>query len=156
MKKFVVFMLSLILSLSPMALTACNVQTPHEHEYEMVSDAKAHWRVCSCGDKKDQEKHYGGIATETQKAKCLVCNQEYGNILAPGHTHDFSKQVSTDKYLSSAATCKSKALYFYSCECGEKGSNTFESGAIGFHSFSKGECIHCGTPEKEDVVTGPY
>ncbi|MBE5754572.1 MAG: hypothetical protein E7340_04515 [Clostridiales bacterium] len=213
MKKFVVFMLSLILSLSPMALGACDGQTPHEHEYKMASDSKAHWNVCSCGDTKDQEKHYGGIATETakaqcevcgqeygdflspdhthsysnlkyntdnhwyecscgkkstleahkggtatetQKAKCSVCNQEYGNLLVPGHTHDYSKQVATDKYLSSAATCKSKALYFYSCECGASGSKTFESGAIGSHIFSKGECIHCGTPEKEDVVTGPY
>lgn len=45
-----------------------------------------------------------------------------------GHTHSFNKQVAEDEYLESAATISDKAHYYYSCECGEKGAETFEYG----------------------------
>ncbi|MDY2879871.1 MAG: hypothetical protein SOT34_02900, partial [Candidatus Borkfalkiaceae bacterium] len=44
------------------------------------------------------------------------------------HTHDFSVQKITDEYLSAPATCTEKARYFYSCSCGEKGTEIFEAG----------------------------
>lgn len=45
-----------------------------------------------------------------------------------GHTHSFNKQVAEDEYLESPATISDKAHYYYSCECGEKGTETFEYG----------------------------
>ena len=39
------------------------------------------------------------------------------------------------KYLKSAATCTEKAVYYYSCSCGEKGTETFESGDVLAHSW---------------------
>lgn len=46
------------------------------------------------------------------------------------HTHAYTEKIVSDKYLKSAASCSAQAQYFYSCECGEKGNNTFANGAI--------------------------
>ncbi|MCQ2411402.1 MAG: hypothetical protein MJ057_00420 [Sphaerochaetaceae bacterium] len=54
------------------------------------------------------------------------------------HTHDYSKEVVDAKYLKDAATCTTKAVYYKSCECGEKGTETFESGDAS-HSVTKTE-----------------
>ena len=111
MKKFLIFALSLIVSLSSMTLLACNGQGHTEHDYTTLKfDTKAHWYECTCGEKSQQEDHSGGTATETQKAVCEVCGQEYGNLLTPGHTHNFNKQVTTDTYKKSPATCKGAAV----------------------------------------------
>lgn len=52
-------------------------------------------------------------------------------IIAPSmpsmaHIHNFENKIISDKYFASAPTCTSKARYYYSCECGEKGTETFE------------------------------
>ena len=44
------------------------------------------------------------------------------------HKHEFTQQNATDEYLNTQATCTAKATYFYSCVCGEKGSETFAVG----------------------------
>ena len=46
------------------------------------------------------------------------------------HTHSFTAEVVSDKYLASRATCTEKAKYYYSCECGEKGTTTFTCGEV--------------------------
>ena len=46
-----------------------------------------------------------------------------------GHKHAFNVKNSSADYLASSATCTDKAKYYYSCECGEKGSETFEVGS---------------------------
>lgn len=48
--------------------------------------------------------------------------------------HSFTKQVAESKYLKSEATCTEKAVYYYSCECGERGTETFEYGDYA-HTF---------------------
>ena len=61
-------------------------------------------------------------------------------ILAIGcnkkHTHSFTEQTVKNEYLSTAANCTDKAKYFYSCSCGEKGTETFEYGAPLGHEFT--------------------
>ena len=56
---------------------------------------------------------------------------------AVSHTHTFDKQVAEDEYLASAATCTEAATYYYSCECGEKGSETFAYGEPAGHSYGE-------------------
>ena len=46
----------------------------------------------------------------------------------PEHTHSYVKEVALENYLKDAATCTTPASYYKSCECGEKGSETFTSG----------------------------
>lgn len=50
--------------------------------------------------------------------------------------HTFDQEVATKAYLKSKATCQQKAVYYKSCECGEKGTETFESGDLADHDFS--------------------
>ena len=77
----------------------------------------------------------GGSATETSKAKCEKCNGEYGTFA--DHVHNYNKQVASEKYQVSSATCTKKAVYNYSCACGEKGTNTFEYGNTLPHEYTK-------------------
>ncbi len=51
--------------------------------------------------------------------KCSLCNQDV-------HEHIYNQE--TTDYLASDATCSAKAKYYYTCSCGEKGTNTFDYG----------------------------
>ena len=53
------------------------------------------------------------------------------------HTHKYNKKNTDSKYLKSAATCTKAAVYYYSCECGEKGTSTFTSGNPKGHKYNK-------------------
>ena len=77
--------------------------------------------------------HTGGTATCTHKAVCSVCCMEYGELAE----HVYDKQVAIAEYLASAATCTHKATYYYSCECGAKGTETFEYGELAPHVFDQ-------------------
>ncbi len=54
--------------------------------------------------------------------------------------HSFDKEVVADKYLKSAATCSSAAVYYKSCECGAKGTATFTSGNALGHDYKAATC----------------
>ena len=68
------------------------------------------------------------------------------------HIHAFDKQVITDEYKATDATCTEKATYYYSCECGEKGKETFEYGSTTNHNFVNGSCTYCG--KKQETSRG--
>lgn len=53
----------------------------------------------------------------------------------PSHEHSFTQKVTTATFKASDATCTTKAQYFYSCECGEKNTSTFEYGEVLGHDF---------------------
>ncbi len=55
----------------------------------------------------------------------------------PEHTHAFDKQVSTETYLKSSPNCTSPAVYYYSCSCGERGTETYENGDPIAHVFDQ-------------------
>lgn len=75
----------------------------------------------------------------------------------PPHTHAFDKQVVSDDYLKEAATCTDKAEYYYSCECGEKGTETFETGEALGHAYgswtSNGDGTHSGVCANDNTHT---
>lgn len=52
------------------------------------------------------------------------------------HTHEFNRMVKEERYVKTAATCTSYAVYYYSCECGEKGAGTFVGDEYGSHSLA--------------------
>ena len=62
-------------------------------------------------------------------------NSSEENTSSEIHTHNFDQQVISDIYLNSAASCKKPATYFYSCICGEKGTNVFEHGNKLEHNY---------------------
>ena len=118
------------------------------------NDPEGHYHVCSvCGVKTDDTaahkfedgeiiKQPDATTEGLQKTICSVCGYESTKTLPPSsHTHVFDKEVVDAKYLVSDATCKSKAVYYKSCECGEKGSETFESGELAPHILVKTDRI---------------
>ena len=132
---------------------------PHNYKTEWSTDETNHWHECSvCGDKKDVAVHTPGAeATETTSQTCTVCG--YVIKAALGHTHNFNQKNTSETYLKSAATCTKKAVYYYSCSCGEKGTETFESGETLAHTWETKwvnndgkhwhECAVCNTKSDE-------
>ena len=95
---------------------------------------------------------------------CTVCGAQKSETLEPSADHVFDQQVTTDAYLASPATCTSPAQYYYSCVCGEKGTETFSYGEAKGHTYSdqwtyddtnhwhKATCEHTG----EQGSFGPH
>ena len=65
--------------------------------------------------------------SEDPLSVCSVCGY------SPSHTHDWTEANTDTKYLKEEANCESPAVYYYSCACGEIGSETFEDGDYGDH-----------------------
>ena len=65
--------------------------------------------------------------TETQHAQ--TNNEE--------HVHVFDCKDTSEKYLRSKADCTKAAVYYYSCVCGEKSSDTFISGNPTSHVYDQ-------------------
>ena len=53
------------------------------------------------------------------------------------HEHNFDIKDTSEKYLKSEATCTKPAYYYYSCSCGEKGSNYYKSGKANGHVYDQ-------------------
>lgn len=53
----------------------------------------------------------------------------------PIHVHVFDQEVVEHEYLACEATCLLPATYYYSCECGEKGTETFTYGVPTEHEL---------------------
>ena len=81
---------------------------------------------------------------------CDKCGESYTDSkdITDEHTHDYTAKNTDSKYLDKAADCKNAAVYFYSCSCGEKGSNTFTYGSTTeTHTIDdSGYCNVCNTP----------
>ena len=94
-------------------------------------------------------------------------------IIAPNmptkdtHECNFVLEVIDEKYLASKATCIATAKYYYSCECGNMGIETFEAGDFAPHSFEwvidedstctkegikHEECSVCHTKQNENTT----
>lgn len=91
--------------------------------------------------------------TDDGTGHCSVCGE------GCAHTHVFNVQNKSISYLVSEATCTSPGIYHYSCACGVRGTETFETpidstnhGTIervfecvdGTHHLVKGVCADCG------------
>ncbi len=94
-------------------------------------------------DNKGDEKPDDGKESESESDKA----DDKQNPSDNEHKHAFTKKVTTSKYLKSNATCSQKAKYYYSCSCGEKGTQSFESGTLKAHTYTNAcdaTCNFCG------------
>lgn len=137
MKKLTKIALLVVVALLALVVAACG---PVEHQHQAVaewsSDGTNHWHACTsadCTEKLDMAACSGGSATCQHKAVCSVCGAEYGELGA----HVYDKEVAKEDYLKSAATHEAAAVYYKSCECGAKGTETFTSGEPVAHAFDK-------------------
>ncbi len=75
---------------------------------------------------------------------CVLCFSLAGlTACKEQHTHVYNQRVVSETYLASDATCLQKAKYYFSCECGDVGSVTFENGDYANHNYENGECSIC-------------
>ena len=81
----------------------------------------AYWS-CTCG------KYYSDATAENKIEK--------DSWILPVIDHTFNQEKAEATYLKSAATCTAKAVYYKSCTCGAKGTETFEYGSALGHSFT--------------------
>ncbi|MBO4776453.1 MAG: hypothetical protein J5515_07545, partial [Lachnospiraceae bacterium] len=81
-------------------------------------------------------------------------NNNNNQNTTPAHTHSFTQKSTDSKYLKSAATCTEAAVYYYSCECGEKDtSKIFTSGSALGHDWDKGTVIKEATLTDKGLIT---
>ena len=91
-----------------------------------------HTRICSRDESHTETGNCsGGTRTCAQKAVCETCETEYGTTDA----HVFDQQIVSDTYKYRSATCTAPAKYYYSCECGAKGTTTFNNGEALGHDW---------------------
>ena len=117
-------------------------KTDHIPASDWSTDSEYHWKECTlgCGTQLEKEKHIGGSATCTAKAKCSECNAEYGDVL--GHSYTVLK--SDDEY------------HWYECAngCGSiSGKETHSGGAA--TCTAKAKCSVCNA-EYGDVLGHSY
>lgn len=104
-----------------------------EHTPVWNKDNTHHWQECSVetckavieGTKKEHT--YPDTWTNNSEAgHSKTCTEgNCAHVLSKAHTFD---QKNTDsKYLNGTADCQTPASYFYSCVCGEKGSEAFDT-----------------------------
>ena len=145
-----------------------------------------YYKSCKCGEKGTETFESGeplghdykavegsAVAPTCEKAgkeadqKCERCGDVITGKEIPATGHTFDKEAVDVKYLKSAADCTHAAVYYKSCACGEKGTETFESGEPFDHDYKTVEgsavdptcenagkeadqkCERCG-----DVITG--
>ncbi len=110
----------ILLSLSIIGLSACG----HEHVFTdtvvtpTCTEDGYTLRVCECGEEQKEE-------VTTAKG------------------HKFTEKNATNDYSKGAVICGQKIEYYYSCVCGEKGTQTFEYGINLGHHFNADGCTRC-------------
>ena len=121
----------------------------HTFSPEWTVNADYHWHADTCGHP-DVTSDYGphtwddGVVTVqpthtsegTKVYTCTVCGAQKSETLPASAEHIFDQQNTDAKYLKAAATCTSPAEYYYSCICGQIGTETFYSGEAKGHTFS--------------------
>ena len=64
---------------------------------------------------------------------CDKCEESYKDG-TDVHVHYFTQQNTHSKHLVSTGDCVNPSIYYYSCYCGETGTETFTEGGGGLHS----------------------
>ncbi|MBQ3017117.1 MAG: hypothetical protein IJD79_10095, partial [Clostridia bacterium] len=120
---------------------------PNTHECdfsgEWKSDATHHWHECSCGLTDTKVAHSGGTATETEQARCSVCNAPYGELLTPpAHECDFTGEWKSDA-----------THHWHECSCGLTDTKVAHSGGTATET-EQARCSVCNAPYGE-LLTPP-
>ena len=170
-RKLTLILVMLLVVVCIFALAGCHTHTCDETVWN--SDNAGHWHDATCkhtGEKIDYAAHTlfkveakEPTCTEegnNQYYYCGTCNAafkdeamtkptyDYAEVI-PAKAHVYNQKVTNASTLVSAATCTSKAVYYFSCECGAIGEETFEAGEFASHSLQlipavEATCEHSG------------
>ncbi len=146
-----------------------------EHDFgdEYKSDASKHWQECSvCGLLSGEEGHNGGAVTCTDKAKCSICQVEYGEdplghdfessnlYLSDGAMHwkkcvrcDVGDTDNKSEHTGGEATCSTQAICSVCFKgYGELENHTYSSTYDSTHHWTK--CDNCDATTEKVVHSG--
>ena len=105
-----------------------SIAPPHEHEFKLQKlDNQKHWLACICGAVSGEEEHFGGTATCTQLATCVVCGFGYGHL----KEHEYTKFLFDNDN------------HWYECDCGNKSGLAQHSGGVATCT-KLAQCLECG------------
>ncbi len=107
---------------------------------------------CYCGEKGIDTFDYGS-KLEHKYAKALItptcstlgytsytcaCGEQYSDNYVNALEHNYIQKNTNERYLASLADCSNTAKYYYSCSCGKKGTETFDTYDYNYneHSFT--------------------
>lgn len=151
-------------------LSGCggNADTVPEHTHFFLNtyafDETGHWHPCQyCEEKEGFEAHTESEAySRDEKQHYHLCTKCGAKLHIENHV--FDQKVTTPEFLSLEATCQNKATYYYSCICGEKGTDTFEVGDLAAHEYDPEwhydetnhyhQCLYCDY--KKDIASHVY
>ena len=71
------------------------------------------------------------------------------------HTCIYDQKIENDDFLKNEANCTQRKTYYYSCQCGKAGTETFSVGGYG-HVLENGKCINTGCDYRESVGLDMY
>jgi hypothetical protein len=127
----------------------CGYERTVTHTYDNIKyDSDKHWYECDCGEVKPDsaETHTGGTATCTNKAKCDVCKQAYGDLNTNNHTAaTIWTSVNDQHYHTCTNGCDAK-LELANCADSDKDHKCDVcSSAMGTHEAASGKhtCDYC-------------
>ncbi len=73
----------------------------------------------------------------------------------PPHTCVYDQKNENDAFLKNEASCTLRKTYYFSCQCGKAGSETFSVGGYK-HVLENGECIDCDYRESVGLAMATY
>ena len=134
-----------------------------------ITDEKNQWKICTVCDVivgAKEEHVFGDCITDTpatentagsRHQECSLCKHKNTEIIPVlSHTHKYDKEATDEKYLKSAATCTVPAVYYKSCKCGEKGTETFEYGTVNPDNHTGGTEIRNASEANHVLQTKGY
>lgn len=89
--------------------------------------------------------------TVLQPSQSLTFGTSDNYFRSAPHVHEFIERIADDAHVATAATCTDPAHYYFSCVCGEVGTDTFASGDPLGHAFKDGACVVCGAEDPDYV-----
>ncbi len=133
----------------------CGYERTVTHTYDNVKyDSDKHWYECDCGEKKadSEASHTGGTATCTNKAKCDVCKQSYGDLNANNHTTATGWTNANDQHYHMCSNGCDAKLDIANCADTDKNHKCDVCSAdMGPHEAANGKhtCDYCGKTVSE-------
>ena len=155
-KRFLIVILSMVVCFSAaISLAACNKLPSGDSSTttgeEVGSGSSQGEQDGSEGDKGEQD---GSEGDKGEQGGSEGDKGEQGGSETPEHTHEFNRKIAVEKYLVKPATCETRAIYRFSCACGEAGVETFEFGDKSAHLFNGTRtCVNCNKKITSDGLS---
>jgi len=126
--------------------TKCNyvIKEAWGHEHSLFL-TKVEKKESTCTETGNVEYYVCECGKWFTNSKATVEITEKSSVIKAKKKHSFVNEIVEDRYKESEASCSKRITYYKSCDCGEKGTVTFEYGDYKNHNYENSEkCVDCG------------